>query len=213
MSLRPRFDSLFWKLFALVWLTNVLAVTLASLFVVHIREERLAQQHFLDRAPVFAHAIVERYERDGSVVLNKRQKYRQEKHLRHDLKRANIRITDDKGQLVFQRFTRNHSHYKERTTSITSDSGKTYHVTGYAPIGKAWIPQRIVRLHMLQFTGLLIGAALVSFIATLLIQRPLNQLSGYSRQIAGGQFNHQLDDKLLHRKDTIGELAREVDHL
>ncbi|CAA0091562.1 Sensor protein PfeS [BD1-7 clade bacterium] len=225
MKRSVRFGSLFWKLFLLVWLTNVTVIALTSFYVVSVSQARLADQHFSDRIPTYVRPIINAWENKPS----KRLSYKREKHLdkmlRHDLRSANIRIYTDDGELVYERF-RTKPHAREhdasqkslipskiRETEFVSDAGHHYRVEAYSPARKHWLPRSFIRLHLMQFSALMLGAALVSFMATYLIQRPLNKLRTYTRALSTLDFDTQLDQKMLARKDTIGDLARTTDQM
>lgn len=222
------FDSIFWKLFLLIWLASVLVTSFSSFYIIHVSQKKLSDSRFADQTRIYTALIVKTVEQNtlktGTLEVNSADHFKYGGHtidkiaganklLTPKLRRTNIRIYTQDGQKIYQRSKTDPANARIREFNVTSDSGQKYRVKTWTPQKQHWFPSTFRRLHAFQFIALMLGAALVSLIATILIQNPINTLRNYTRSLSRLDFNQHLGTRILRRKDTIGELARTVDDM
>lgn len=128
-----------------------------------------------------------------------------ERHLR-----PIISIWDDAGKLIHGSDKKPKYAGAQLRSDYISDSGRRYQITSYAPSPLIVLVKLWDELRSPKFIVMLIISTLVIFLLARMITRPLEQLGGFAKALAKGQFDEALEIKLLKRKDELGGLAQEL---
>ena len=209
-----RFNRIFWKIFSVVWLANLL-VSICVILVIssgHLRE-RMQNKHAL-QIERLAEQLITNYEL-GKPFQNGRslelKKIYERLHIPHKIL---ITITTENGEPIYT----SHNHFKDHAmnkkhrpnVTIESDRGKRY-IVYYFPIK----PQHSIGAALrdvvsAQLFFMLLASSLLSALISWGITQPLKHLQVFSRSYRPAGPKNTLNQNLLNRGDEIGDLARDI---
>lgn len=230
-----RFNRIFWKIFAAIWLVNVFVVA-CVVWVVnsgHLRER--IQYNHTQQVERLAQRLVAYYEQGGGNTGQKKEQTSEQplplntdrplnpkpiaqlKNVYKRMKGApelHFMIENAYGEVIFtrnKRFYARHRHdSRTRMLSIDGASGNSYAVY-YLPVR----PPRFIGLTVrdivsAQLLLMLLGAALLSALISWRITQPLKRLQSFSRAYKPASNMSTLDSALIKRGDELGDLARDI---
>ena len=125
-----------------------------------------------------------------------------------------IRIYDlENEQRIYGGPPKHRREAKPLKLEISSESGRNYRVE-IAPLESDSSFRHLFRFFVsYQIVVILLASALASILLTWLIVRPLNRLQAHTRDLHQGDLSSRAGEKLSRRRDEIGELAREFNHM
>lgn len=126
---------------------------------------------------------------------------------------ADLMIYGPDEELVFGKPQQHTGHRSHLEYDFTSAAGNAYRVISDRPRPPQFVQGWLARMRSISFVFILIASALASLLLTWLITRPLKNLGIHARQLASGDFDTPMEQKLLTRGDEIGALAREFDRM
>lgn len=230
-----RFNRIFWKIFATIWLVNVLVVA-CVVWVVnsgHLRERM--QHNHTQQIERLAERLIAYYEQGNGNDEQKNDQAGEQAQppntvrvlnpksivqLKNVYKRMqgspklHFMIENAYGEVIFtrhKRFYARHRHdARTRMLNIDGASGNSYAVY-YLPVR----PPRFIGLTVrdvlsAQLLLMLLGAALLSALISWRITQPLKRLQSFSRAYKPASNMSTLDSALLKRGDELGDLARDI---
>lgn len=202
-----RLRSLFWKIFFIFWLANLLVLLATTVSIVQLAEsEQLLENHQRRIAGIAEQIIIyhERGMRLGEGTLSKRPREfpRRNRHLR---------IYDPEGRLVFGRPPPPADQSGQwLSQDFTSDSGLAYRIVSRRPPVPRFVEAWIKYLLSLRLVIILVVSGLVSGLLTWMITKPLRKLGLHLTALAAGNTGTRVENRLLARGDEIGDLASQL---
>lgn len=208
------YQHLFWKIFLSAWLLS--SLLMGGLFWLLLASN--ANQHSRDmldaRAAHQAQLFIERYERGvrGSGIEMRHERERQDREMMRQ--RLAMQITHlDSGEVI-QPLRGLDAVPALRSFALESDSGQSYLVELRIPPERIQMEQMMRFALSLQMLWVLLVAALMAFLVSILIVRPVNQLRRHARNLYDQQnLSSRAQGHLSQRQDEIGELAREFNRM
>lgn len=198
MRLLPPIKSLFWKIFLIVWLSNLTIVFVTALIIFFdIDKERMQRdiEHRIERS---ARLMIHHYENPNTESIGRPPP----RHFRNKIQLIDLTNNavifgqprlDDKQQL---------SHFE-----FNSDSGKPYRVS-YQSLRRP-ITLRLIysRFSPIKLTASLLVISLFSVLLSWLIVEPIKRLRAHTKALVAGDLTTRIEGKLATRQDEIGALA------
>lgn len=208
-----RFNRIFWKIFAAVWLVNLLVAICVVLVISsgHLRE-RMQHKHAL-QVERLAEQLVAYYER-GQLQDGRSPALKKLYQRFHISPKILLSITNDNGKPIYNghKYFKNHVTKKnhQRKITIEGESGKRY-IVYYFPVRPPHSIGAALRdIVSAQLLLMLLASALLSALISWGITQPLKHLQIFSRNYQPAGANNTLDQKLLTRGDELGDLARDI---
>lgn len=211
-----RLNSLFWRFFVAIFIANILVMAITSYITIEASEEILSDENHEQLVRNSASFLIDRYE---NQTLNDRSwaeavRLRDEQREGRDKppRRLRLAIYTEHGERIYGRIKGDHNHaihinYASPTT------GKRYRVVALKPKLPHRLGLFLGLIQSIRFALLLIASAVVSFVLSLLITRPLKRLGEYTEQLAQGHLNVAAPTVLLARGDEVGDLARQLNDM
>jgi signal transduction histidine kinase len=214
--------SLYWRIFLSFWLALALILVGTVLVVVNDDQQRRFSKAWIHRSELYAQAT-QAFESGGADGLAKWLSRTQQADAS-----APIFVTDSTGKEMFGRAIADYlrdspdriaaaGHPTIRSVGgplvLVGPDGKTYHVmvgplrAGPHLFGELEMPAVSVATLLI---ALVVSAAVCFFLARYLVS-PVDQLRRATRQIASGDLEVRVSDKLKGRRDELGLLASDLD--
>ncbi|AWB67030.1 hypothetical protein C2869_11525 [Saccharobesus litoralis] len=195
-------QTLFWKIFALVWLTNLVIIGATMVvFVLSLEKEKQQAkfERYLERNIL---PIVLRYEDNGRVPKAK-QKLTQFLDVYEVAKSKVVYGRIPQAQMA------NIAEYK-----LDTGSGREFLIR-YVPVP---LNREIIKTLSRQFSNdrliiSLVVISLFSFIITGLVAQPIKRLKKHISLLADGDLDARVSSTLTKRKDEIGQLATTINFM
>lgn len=199
-----RINSLFWKIFLAFWLASMLVMVATTYVVIEMSELSRHKEKHQERIERIASFIVGEYEQEDSRILRPPPFMAREFH-----RIRSLTIVDPSGEVIFSRGRDPEHKRSELRITVIGDSGKSYTAITRQIRAPRFVMDAIHRLNYLRFILISLASGLVSLLLTWMITRPLKKLGVLSQKFSHGDLQTRVDEKLLHRGDEIGDLARE----
>lgn len=210
----PKHYRLFWKILLLFWVTLILTIVVNVVITQKIVETELEKRFDEARISELSHNSATIFESGGPKALagwTRRQKHR---------KGIFIVLKYTSGEPVLQQTKFQQKSHKERPAlpspvikEIISSENNRYivelHFTREAS-------EAIRKNHSFHGVRLIVTLLILSFASWILsrhLARPIKSLSLASREFAGGNLQVRMSDKMADRKDELGQLAKDFDHM
>ena len=222
-----RLGQLFWKIALSLWLVCTVLILLFIILISNLKQSEHFKQLMKTEITMMSQGMIDHYENDemdfhhhwrrnsgsetassmgfGSLSMNSSV-----------LRRYYFTVTDNEtGELVVGRPKDLERVFHKAEFSITSFvTGKTYRVVGgINQLLRGKFMERIRWVSGIQLALTLGVSAVASLILTFMITRPLKQLGLLAQGMANSDFQTRVEEKLLQRKDEIGDLARDFNFL
>lgn len=209
-----RVNRIFWKVFFLFWVSNVLIVMGATFFVIHNTQSEdihRKQKAFIKK---IAEDVIEKHERGEAVDTDNFVLSRvvDNETNRSRLRGQSIQIYNEKtGLLVFRnRSSRSRLLDTERRFKIKGENGERYMVRTVLGVPTKTVMEGFRKFTFIQLILVFFFSSIISFILSWSISKPLNRLGRYSQQYKNARSSIEIDPSLLSRGDEIGDLSRDV---
>ena len=194
--------SLFWKIFFVIWLTNLALLTTGNLLVRFDYEKEFEELQGTENLRFAAKYLVARYEA-GMDTRDFRQVGPD-----HDSTRFSIKDLDT-GVMVFgPRKTPDGMTLRATWDYVSPSNGRYRIYVSDQPRPLPPPPNPGLRILVA-----MIITALFSWLLTLLITRPLRQLQTHVQNLGEGDLSSELGRSVLDRRDEVGELAVAIDQM
>lgn len=210
LSRRLAIQRIFWKFFASFWLAN-LCIMLATTYVLlhHSEAEHHRQEYQRGISLMVEHLLAadtskEQTDRNTRRIL--RRMIRGPRDQPHA-----VRVYEQ-GQLILKFESRPNLPTPEYIFDLELADGRQLQVHSLGPRLPKMLLDIVQKVHKLHLFFMLLVSAVVSFLLSWSITRPLALLGKASRQFALEQ-QVTVDNKLLKRADEIGQLARDFDSM
>ena len=201
-----RFNRIFWKMFAVIWLANSLVIVAMGYLMVHHRMQSQLEARHQQKVQSLAQFIIHRYEQQRLLAVNvARLKKRFE--LPRDFYLA---IADAQGANLFTVNSTPKMPAHTFTLALEGDDGRQYHVVfGHKPIPR-FVRAAATEMLSVQLLVLLLVAAVVSGFLSWQLVRPIKKLAlaGRSYRVGTNAQAALIEAPLLNRGDELGDLAR-----
>lgn len=211
--MKPRWNSLFWRFFAAIFITNILVMSVTTYIAIEASEEILGDEHHKQLTLNTVAFLVEKYEQ---LPKKHRDRLRIPRHRldedhppRLGKLKHRLAIYDANKKKIFGKLDNEHDDYIELYYQ-SPNSQKRYRAISRPPKLPRHISHILGMVQSIRFVLLLLASAIVSFLLSLLITRPLKRLGIYTEQLAHGELQTSVSDNLLTRGDEIGDLARQL---
>ena len=225
------FHRLFWRIFLSFWLSSVF-IMLATTYVITEKFERADfTEKYTALVKQTASNIIERYEKGETLTPRwLERELRQQFHRppAHQPGRPNLTSTrdgfprdpqlrvaifDSGGKKIFGRKNVNLQPQDIQTLNVLSQTGNIYQVVSVKPQVPLFFKHVLRRFTSVQLVIILIVSTIVSAALSWSISRPLKNLGRYSRDYAQGNTTAAIDEKLLQRRDELGDLAMDMTYM
>lgn len=228
-----RLNSLFWRFFSSIFMANLLVMAITSYIAIATSEEILRGENHDQLILNTASFLIERYENKtpsgerSSISLprfdedddwggrsSEREppEYHGARPPKKPPRRLRMAIYTDQNEHVYGRIKQSDER-KTKLSYVSPNTGQTYHIVAVKPKLPHQLSLFLGVLNSIRFILLLIASAVVSFLLSLLITRPLKQLGEHTEQLAQGHFNTSAPRALLKRGDEVGDLARQLNDM
>jgi two-component system, OmpR family, sensor kinase len=205
-----KINRLFWKFFAAFWLANIfmmVATTYALLNRVESQRQRDQLQQSLTELVNFIESTGDRHSGQiprprlprpfgGTVIAQM----------------PVIHIFRD-NRIWYRYEPKRRKERPNYNFKIISASGIAYEARTLPPRRPRFFAEWLEQKLKFELMLMLLVSAVVSFILSWTVTRPLKQLGASSRRFARGQWQTSIDTKLSARGDEFGELARDMGYM
>ena len=185
-----------------------------TLVIMTVLESAHIHERHRDTVTAIATRVINQYENgepvrgpNFSVFRDSGKGPGKSKHFQFTLK-----IYDD-DELIFNIGRKVSPKVKLSSFMLESDSGKTYKIVTHTPRAPRALLGAFKRLSIVHLLLILPGSALVSFLLSWSITKPLKKIGRFSRNYASGGGAISIDPALLARGDELGDLARDFDYM
>lgn len=227
-----RLNSLFWRFFGAIFLANVLVMAITSYIAIATSEDILRGENHDTLVLNTASFLIDRHE--NKIPNNapsppdfKKGKPSEHHPPRHESpeyenkpppkpqRRLRMEIYTDEGERIYGKIRKIKGDDGNivRLSYTSTDTGQKYRVVAIKPKLPHQLGLFLGVLNSIRFVLLLVASAVVSFLLSLLITRPLKQLGEHTEQLAQGHFNISTPPVLLKRGDEVGDLARQLNDM
>ncbi|NTS77428.1 HAMP domain-containing protein [Catenovulum sp. SM1970] len=199
------FDSLFWRIFFVLWLTNATIITSAAVLIIldiESSRQQLLQEQRMERS---ISPLVGLYEQGMPIMSNKEQN----NAVAHFSEMYNL----TKNVKVYGNIPEQERH-KIQSFTFTSKNDQEYKINYLSLPHKTeiWVALKAYFSPIRGFFALLI-ISLFSAALSKTIIKPIKQLRRHVKNLATGEQEVEMNQKLLARKDEIGHLAISIQQM
>jgi two-component system, OmpR family, sensor kinase len=204
--------SLFWKIFAVILITDLFAMSLTVYFLMPPSEPGDFAELRKELRLNMAKTIIGRVEAGQSVRIFLPDRYAVKGPVRGRFMTEGLLILDHQDNVIFGK-QQVHNVNPLVFIDYQSDTGRYYRI-GIENSQESTVFEHLIKPRQtVRFIILFLATIVVSFIISWLIIRPLKQLGKHARSLSEGNMHSRVEQCLLNRYDEIGVLSRELNEM